>query len=306
MATAKQFITVLASQIGYREGYDSKNGYWNNDNKFGIWYGMNKVAWCAQFISWGANEVGALGTVVPKFAAVSVALKWYRARNQTGVWPPQRGDIGMLRTYNPSAWWADPDGWATAHVFAVDYFVADPGNPDAGTVVTVEGNTNDSGSAQGNGVYRLRRRDTRQGKAIIYARPKWDPEPVVVTPPVPHQTGGQSAPIHVPPPAPKPKPIPGATYTGSKSIRTANIRPGRRNEDVRRFNGLLWAWLCKHDPNYARANAAKWMQESSNLYGPQAQRATQEAYRVIKKLGTVTLPTWPGPKLVSAIGGSNR
>jgi hypothetical protein len=298
MARASQFLAVAASQIGYREGYDKLESEYTNDNKFGVWYGMNYVAWCAIFVSWCAFKVGVLGTLIPKYASCFAGLKWFRDRELTGNWPPQPGDIFIMRVYKPGAWNADPDGWATQHTGIVEKYL---GN---GRVQTIEGNTNLSGSSQGNGVYRLIRQDSEDGKKFIYCRPKWDPEPVVVKPPT--GSGGASAP---PPKPPTLKPIPGATYTGSKRINVELVRPNKRNESVRRFNGLLWAWLCKNSPNYARRNAALWMKESSNLYGPQAQRATQEMYRVLanrypKKFERVTLPTWPGRSGVSAIGGT--
>jgi hypothetical protein len=302
-ATAKQFLTALASQIGYREGRDP-DGNWNNDNKFGRWYGMNYVAWCAIFQSWGANEVGALGTLVPKYASCTAGLNWFRAREQTGVWPPRPGDIFILLEYAPTRWNAQANGWAPIHTGAVEKFVADAGNPDAGFIVTIEGNTNLGGSDQGNGVYRLQRRDTKTSNAIIYCRPSWAPEP----PPTIPTSGGDSAVVHPKPSPAKPKPIPGATYTGSRTIDVSSVRPNRRNEASRRFNGLMWAWLCRNSPTYARKNASAWMRESSNLYGPQAQRATQEMYRVLsarqpKRFRPVKLPTWPGPEGVAAIGG---
>lgn len=300
LPTAKQFVSVAASQIGTMEGRDP-DGNWNNLTKFGAWYGMNGVAWCGIFVSWVANVVGALGTLVPKYASCYVGLKWFRAKDQTGFWPPQAGDIFIKRVYNPGAWNADPDGWATQHTGIVEKYLGD------GRVQTIEGNTNTSGSSQGNGVYRLIRQDSQDGKAYIYCRPAWAPEPPpIVVPPVGH--GGASAPPPKPAPTTTVKPIPGATYTGSKTIDVSQVRPGRRNEASRRFNGLVWAWLCKNSPTYARKNAALWLKESANLYGKQGQRATQEMYRVLnsrqpKLFNKVTLPTWPGAQGVKAIGG---
>lgn len=299
LPTAKQFVAMAASQIGTMEGR-SASGNWNNKTKYGDWYGLNGVAWCAMFVSWCAFMVGGLGTLVPKYASCFMGLKWFRDRDQTGYWPPRPGDIFIMRVYNPGVWNADPDGWATAHTGIVEKYL---GN---GRIQTIEGNTNNAGSSQGNGVYRLIRQDSEDGKRFVYCRPKWAPEPIVV-PPV--GSGGASAPPPKRPSTPPaPKPIPGANYTGSKKIAVSMVRPGYRNESVRRFNGLVWAWLCKNSPAYARANVGLWMKESSNLYGKQAQRATQEMYRVLnarqpKIYGKVTLPTWPGKAGVKAIGG---
>ena len=293
--TAREFVAMAASQVGTMEGRDA-NGNWNNITKYGTWYGMNGVAWCGIFVSWVAFMVGALGTLVPKYASCFVGLKWFRARDQSGYWPPQPGDIFIKRVYNPGAWNADPDGWATEHTGIVEKYLG------GGRIQTIEGNTNNNGSAQGNGVYRLIRQDSENGKAFIYCRPKWAPEPAPAPAPAKPVVSKPK------PPAP-PKPIPGATYTGSKTIDISRIRPGMRNEAARRFNGLVWAWLCKNSPAYARANAALWMKESSNLYGKQAQRATQEMYRVLHarqpaKFNKVSLPTWPGALGVKAIGGN--
>lgn len=112
-----------------------------------------------------------------------------------------------------------------------------------------------------------------------------------------------------PAPAPAPKPIQGAVYTGSKVIDVSRVRPRNRNEPCRRWNGLVWAWLCKNSPTYARANEALWLKEPADLFGTQGQRATQEMYRVLHKryptkFSTVGLPTWPGAAGVKAIGGT--
>jgi len=116
-------------------------------------------------------------------------------------------------------------------------------------------------------------------------------------------------PAPAPAPAPAPKPIPGSTYTGSKTIDVSAVRPDRRNEACRRWNGLVWAWLCKNSPTYARANVGLWQKEASNHFGRQGQRATQEMYRILSKryptkFNPVGLPTWPGPSGVRAIGGN--
>jgi hypothetical protein len=294
LPTAKQFLAMAASQIGTLEGRDD-SGNWNNNTKYGVWYGMNRVAWCGIFVSWVAAQVGALDTLVPKYASCWHGLKWFRDRKQTGYWPPQPGDIFILREYHPGVWNADADGWATVHTGIVEKYL---GN---GRIQTIEGNTNNSGSAQGNGVYRLIRQDSETGKRFVYCRPKWAPEPP--PPPAPVKPV-----VSKPVVKPAPKPIPGAIYKGSYKIDVSMVRPGYRNESVRRFNGILWAWLCKNSPDYARKNSALWMKESSNLYGKQAQRATQEMYRVLtsrhpKIFKPVTLPTWPGKDGVKFIGG---
>jgi hypothetical protein len=305
--TVSDFLVVAANEIGYREGRDP-DGNWNNLTKYGQWYGMNGQPWCAMFVSWVANKIGALdvtgqAALVPKYASCYAGLKWFRAHNQSGYWPPQAGDIFIMCEYNPGSTFDTGNGWATIHTGIVEKYLGD------GKVQTIEGNTNTDGSAQGNGVYRLVRQDSQSSNQFIYCRPKW--APAVVVPPL--GSGGASAPPPkpqpAPAPAPAPKPIAGSTYTGSKVIDVSVVRPNARNEASRRFNGLMWSWLCKNSPAYARANDAAWMKEPANLYGLQSQRATQEMYRILnardpKKFGRVSLPTWPGPDGVRAIGGT--
>lgn len=283
-ATATQFVAKAASQIGYREGYDPIRG-WNNDNKYGIWYGWNGVAWCAQFVSWCANEVGALGTIVPKYQSTFSGLTWFRNRDQTGYWPPRPGDIFMMCEYNPGAWNDVGNGWATIHTGIVEKYLGD------GRVQTIEGNTNTTGSSQGNGVYRLIRNDSQDGKRFIYARPKWATTTTTPVPPVVTQPE-----------------LFGEVYTGSREIDVSRVRPGYRNTPCDRFNGLLWSWLCKNSRAYAEKNVALWKTEADELYGLQSQRATQEMYRILaarqpQNFSRVSLPTWPGPAAVRAIGG---
>lgn len=300
--TAKKFLEVAAGEIGYKEQYDIVEGYWNNDTKYGKWYGMNFVAWCAIFVSWVANQCGVLGTLVPKYASTFAGLTWFRQRDQTGYWPPQPGDIFMMSEYHPdrAGAWNDTTGtgWLTVHTGIVEKYLGD------GYFQTIEGNTNTSGSAQGNGVYRLKRHDTPDGNRYIFARPKWDPEPIVVTPP----------PAPKPAPTPAPAPIQGATYTGSRTIDISVLEyaakhPGYRCTAAYRWNGMVWAWLAKNNPAYCRANQALWLKESAYVFGLQGQRATQEMYRILnardpKNFGKVTLPTWPGSKAVRKLGGT--
>lgn len=286
LPTAKQFVAMAASQIGTMEGRDD-SGNWNNLTKYGKWYGMDGVAWCGIFVSWVAFMVGGLGSLVPKYASCWHGLKWFRDRDQSGNWPPQAGDIFIMREYHPGLWNSDADGWATIHTGIVEKYL---GN---GRVQTIEGNTNNGGSAQGNGVYRLVRQDSQDGKRFIYCRPKWAPEPA----PAPSTSTTK----------PTTKPIFGSIYTGPTKVVVAHIRPGYRNESVRRFNAQLWKWICANNPAYAKANVNAWKNEASALYGTQAQRATQEAYRILnsrngKLYGKVTLPTWPGTNGVKAIG----
>lgn len=144
-AAAARILTVAASQIGYREGR-SDSGIWNNDNAYGAWYGMNGSAWCAQFVSWCADRAGYLGATIPRHAYTPTGWNWFKARGLTPT-SAQAGDVFYVYGYVAS------EGRSRVHhVGLVERVLED------GYIQTVEGNTNDSGSSQGNGVYRLRRR----------------------------------------------------------------------------------------------------------------------------------------------------
>lgn len=302
------FLAAAASKIGYREGWDPNGRYWNNDTEFGKWYGMNRVAWCAIFVSWCANVAGILGILVPKFASCFAGLTWFRKYERTGNWPPAAGDVFILREYNPSSPFKDPDGWATIHTGVVERYLG------GGRFQTIEGNTSTGGSPQGNGVYRLIRQDSADSRKFVFCRPDWEKlAAVVALPPKPTPVPAPT-PIVIPtpmrPPVPKPSyaSVPGYGYAGSRWMNILDIRPGSKNDSALRFNGLLWDWLCKNSELYARAHASAWMAEPAGVYGPEAEKATQELYRVLslrdpKQYSKVTLPTWPGIAGVRAIGG---
>lgn len=307
MNTAQAMIAKAASQIGVREGYDSTNG-WNNVQPYGTWYAkainnsaFRAVAWCDIFISWCA-EFSGNADIIPKSAWVPGRLSYYRSRKQSGYFPPEPGDIGIL-FHNGRA----------VHVFLVEKWLADKGK-----VQTIEGNTNTTGSPQGNGVYRLQRSDWSTNPNIIYCRPSYAKE-APVKPPT--QGGGQSAPIHVPAPKPKPaaaKPIPAParwTSTPNVLLNDENLRLGKRSTTATYFNPRLWSWLYWQGGDdgrkFCQANYSAWMKESSSVFGPTTLKAMQEAYRILNKRDpkhwpanqTVSpKPTWPGPSFLKVLG----
>lgn len=186
---------IFSSQIGYHEG-KSSSGDWNNDTIFGVAYGMNFEAWCAMFMSWGAKAAGpAYLKIIPKHAYTPAGFNWFSSRgladgrkppNQagraaTGLGSPRRGDL--MYVYNASL-------GRISHVGFVENVL--PG----GYVKTVEGNTNTSGSASGDGVYRINRKVTSR---LYFVHPNY--AAVVIPRPAPK------------PPAPGVKPGKGAPAT---------------------------------------------------------------------------------------------
>lgn len=88
-------VEVARAQIGY---YDS------NINKFTTWYyGLDTSAyWCSIFVSWCADQVGALGTAVPKRASCLSMKNWFEKRGEyypvDSDYIPQKGDIVFINT----------------------------------------------------------------------------------------------------------------------------------------------------------------------------------------------------------------
>lgn len=150
-----RLLLVAGSQIGYREGHDSSG--WNNDNAYGKWYGTNGVSWCAQFVSWAAHVAGIPATVIPRHQYTPTGWNWFVANNRD-VQSPRAGDILYVYGYVPG------QGNRVHHVGIVAKVL--PG----GQIQTIEGNTNTTGSSQGNGVYRLTRIVTSK---LRFARPDY-------------------------------------------------------------------------------------------------------------------------------------
>lgn len=80
-------------------------GFYESDiNKFTTWYyGIDtEASWCSIFISWCANQVGALGAVIPKTASCLSMKNWYDRRGEyypvNSGYVPQKGDIVFWNT----------------------------------------------------------------------------------------------------------------------------------------------------------------------------------------------------------------
>lgn len=151
--TAADVLAIARAEIGVREGRDP-NGNWNNRVKYTTWYANHPLiknpsfltsAWCAIFVSWIANKAGCLATLIPMHAWTPSGLAWFKTRGLVTQGKGARpGDV---------VYFYRPDMGRVAHVGLVEAV-------DGDYIVTIEGNTNTSGSRQGNGVYRLRRKIT--------------------------------------------------------------------------------------------------------------------------------------------------
>jgi murein DD-endopeptidase MepM/ murein hydrolase activator NlpD len=92
-------------------------------------------------------------------------------------------------------------------------------------------------------------------------------------------------------------------------ITVANIRSGKRNADVRLFNGLLWK---AQGPVYKAKHLVAWMREKADLFGPVAQQVTFDTYAYLHKVNPAkwgpppAKPAGPGEELVRHVGGDPR
>ena len=125
----EQIVAVAETQIGNVGGQP----YWS-------WYGFNsRVAWCACFVSWCANECGYIDAgIIPKFAGCVWGVEWFQDRGQwaDGTATPVPGMIIFFD-------WDSPDGESGPQDGLSDH-VGIVQKVEDGYVYTIEGNTGDS------------------------------------------------------------------------------------------------------------------------------------------------------------------
>ena len=152
MTAAGRVLDVARSQIGYVEAADGANRY-------GAAYGMDRVAWCAEFTWWVFREAGALD-LTTKTAYTPTLAGWFQQRGQANRTPRP----GSLVFFD----WPGDGVDRISHVGFVEAVNAD------GTLTTIEGNTT-SGAVgdqrMGGGVWR-RKRST--SAVIVYGHPAYD------------------------------------------------------------------------------------------------------------------------------------
>jgi hypothetical protein len=153
MTVCNSVLTIAKAQVGYREGYSGGN--WNNIEKYapqvpGLEWAQGQP-WCAVFVSWVAMKAGA-AALYPRTASVVAAEAWWK---QAGRWSEYPA-VGAQVIFGTSG---------HTHTGIVIAY-------DATTITTVEGNTNNDGSAEGNGVY-LKTRPRTDPWITGYGYPKF-------------------------------------------------------------------------------------------------------------------------------------
>jgi len=167
---AATVIAIERGQVGYHEGYFG--GHWTNHQKYspavpGLEWSQDQ-AWCQTFQSWGFMEAG-LTDLAPVTASCAYAMNWFRSRGRFSEYPA----IGAQVFFGPGG---------GSHVGLVHAY-------DTNYVYTIEGNTNSTGSAEGDGVY-LKKRLRRDMYVYGYGYPRYaegivSADPRYATAPVP-------------------------------------------------------------------------------------------------------------------------
>lgn len=162
---ADKIITIARAQIGYHEGRDG-NGNWNNHEKYapevpGLEWAQGQP-WCAVFVSWAAMKAGA-ADLYPRTASCDVAGAWWKKAGRWSEYP----SVGAQVFFGSPA--------DLTHTGIVSRF-------DDTWVWSIEGNTNNNGSAQGDGVYE-NKRARRSPHVVGYGHPKFTETVKVPAPP---------------------------------------------------------------------------------------------------------------------------
>lgn len=164
----EDIVNVALSQVGYKEGSaagdysGADDGSYNNYTEYNYWYhnyvnsgmpvgGSETAPWCATFVSWCAEQANIPASVLKRSTRAGHGSSCFNVKFYSGSstlasssdndsyfmgyqYTPKKGDLFFTRSWS--------------HVGLVV-------GVNGSKVITVEGNTNNNGSSQGNGVYKL-------------------------------------------------------------------------------------------------------------------------------------------------------
>lgn len=151
---AKRVVRIAKAEVGYHEGFFG--GRWNNKQKYsgqvpGLEWSDNQP-WCASFVSWVAMRA-MVSEFYPRTASCDIAANWFKERDQWSDYPAVGAQV----------FYGYPHDLVHTGI-VVDF--------DDKYIYTVEGNTNDSGSREGDGVY-FKKRLRRDTWVVGYGYPKF-------------------------------------------------------------------------------------------------------------------------------------
>jgi peptidoglycan hydrolase-like protein with peptidoglycan-binding domain len=189
MTTAQDVEKVMRAEVGYVE---SPAG--SNRNKFGAWYGMDGVPWCAIFASWGlytafhahGGHSPVEGVQSPLgFSFCDTVVAWAKGR---GLWR-STPSYGSLVLYDWNASTEAPGGAQADHVG----WVASVGSADPAAFTAIEGNTSSGSNSNGGQVMVCSRRNDRGYclgfVQLPYTAASPTPAPAPATPAAPQWPG---------------------------------------------------------------------------------------------------------------------
>ncbi|MGW1837089.1 LysM peptidoglycan-binding domain-containing protein [Streptomyces sp. NPDC002067] len=227
MGKAADMIRIARAEIGYREGYSG--GHWNNHQRYspavpGLEWSQNQ-AWCATFVSWCARQAGA-APLFPVTASVATAHTWFASRGRYSAYPA----IGAQVIYGRSA---------NSHTGIVVAY-------DSTYITTVEGNTNTSGSAEGDGVY-LKKRRRRDAYVHGYGLPKYAEGVTTADPALKGKRGFTYK-------AAASGPTTGGSHAGSGKGKTVVVKAGQTLGKIAASAGVSLAALLALNPQVKNPN----------------------------------------------------
>ena len=164
LSVCDEIVNVAREQIGFYE---------SNINEFITWYyGYDTDAyWCSIFVSWCADQVGSIGTAVPKRAACSSMKSWFDRRGEyysvDSGYIPEKGDIVFINTA--------VDGTDSIHhveIITENGFLGNENNPK---IKCIGGNTSNleySGSEYV--TEKIRPVDGPRAQIVGYAHPSYE------------------------------------------------------------------------------------------------------------------------------------
>src|SRR5829696_2919076 len=157
MTSVQQVLDRARSQIGVVEHPSG-----SNRTPYGAWYGVQGQPWCAIFVSWCTFHEGLPlpATIAKGFAYTPAGAAWFQHRRR---WT-NRAAPGHIAFFN----FPGDSVTRISHVGIVESIQAD------GSVVTIEGNTDERGGRTGGKVMRK----VRRVGIVGYGIPDYDGKPV--------------------------------------------------------------------------------------------------------------------------------
>ena len=152
MTIDSDVLKIARAQIGEKE-----DPLGSNKNKYGKWYGVDGVQWCAIFVSYCFYKAGLpLPATTPKgFAYCPSGVDWFRSKGRFFS-EPKIGDVVFFDWYKGIRACTINDGDNVRCSDAWHIGIVEKVNSD-GSITSIEGNTSETSNGNGGGVMRQTR-----------------------------------------------------------------------------------------------------------------------------------------------------